>query len=153
MLRRFYPRLIFALFTLLFLVSAVSGIVGQGLGSGVLHPANLNPNRYAQAEAMLARAGATQEDFFVRVPDGVELRGCKVRPRAPSANWILLFHGVSDNRTGVLGAAEILLRHGYNLLMMDARAHGESAGSLATYGWKERFDTAALSRVRGMPRP
>jgi hypothetical protein len=57
----------------------------------------------------------------------------------------LLFHGVSDNRTGVLGHAELLLRHGYNVVMMDSRAHGESGGAMATYGWKERYDTVAIT--------
>ena len=56
-----------------------------------------------------------------------------------------MFHGVSDNRTGILGHAEFLLRHGYNVVMMDARAHGESGGNMATYGWKERYDTVAIT--------
>jgi alpha-beta hydrolase superfamily lysophospholipase len=57
---------------------------------------------------------------------------------------VLLFHGVSDNRTGVLGHAEFLLRHGYGVVVMDSRAHGESGGDMATYGWKERHDTVAV---------
>jgi pimeloyl-ACP methyl ester carboxylesterase len=71
------------------------------------------------------------------------LRGWKVRPREPSGDWVLLFHGVSDNRVGVLGHAEFLLRHGYSLVMVDARAHRASDGG-ATYGWKEREDTRAI---------
>lgn len=58
-----------------------------------------------------------------------------------------MFHGVSDNRTGVLGHAELLLRHGYSIVMMDARAHGESGGAMATYGWKERYDTVAIANA------
>jgi len=30
---------------------------------------------------------------------------------------------------------------------MDARAHGESGGDMATYGWKERHDTAAVTNA------
>ena len=37
------------------------------------------------------------------------------------------------------------MRHGYNVVMMDARAHGESGGTTATYGWKERYDTKAIA--------
>jgi alpha-beta hydrolase superfamily lysophospholipase len=141
----FYGRLSYALIVLIVALLATAGVVGQALGSGVLHPANLNPNRRLQAEAMLLRTGAWKKDFSVRASDGVELRGWKVRSRMPSANWVLLFHGVSDNRTGVLGHAELLLRHGYNVVMMDARAHGESGGTVATYGWKERYDTVAIA--------
>lgn len=137
MLRRFYTRAAYAVAILALLAPAVAGVVGHAIGAGVLHPQNLNPDRSAQVEAMLLRTGATKEDFTVRAFDGVELRGWKVRTRVPSADWVLLFHGVSDNRTGMAGHAEILLRHGYNVVMMDARAHGESGGTMATYGWKE----------------
>jgi alpha-beta hydrolase superfamily lysophospholipase len=145
MRRKFSIRCTYAALFLLFLAPAVAAVVGQALGSGVLHPANLNPQRAAQTEAMLLRTGSTKEDFSVRAPDGIELRGWKVRASTPNGNWVLLFHGVSDNRTGVLGHAELLLRHGYNVVMMDARAHGESGGTMATYGWKERYDTAAIT--------
>ncbi|MGH9678116.1 MAG: alpha/beta hydrolase, partial [Candidatus Acidiferrum sp.] len=43
-----------------------------------------------------------------------------------------------------MGHAEILLRAGYGVVMMDARAHGASEGSIATYGWLERNDTRAI---------
>jgi len=130
---------------LVLLMPVLSAFVGGPLGSGVLHPANLNPMRSKQTEEMLRRTGATKEDFFVRAPDGVELRGWKIQPRSPNGGWLLLFHGVSDNRTGVLGAAELLLRHGYSVVMMDSRAHGESGGDMATYGWKERYDSVAIT--------
>jgi uncharacterized protein len=103
--------------------------------------------RIEQTEEMFERTGATKEDFRVRTPDGIELRGWKVRARSPNGDWILLFHGVSDNRTGDLGHAELLLRHGYNVVMMDSRAHGESGGEMATYGWKERYDTVAIANA------
>jgi pimeloyl-ACP methyl ester carboxylesterase len=32
-------------------------------------------------------------------------------------------------------------------VMMDARAHGKSGGAMATYGWKERFDTVAITEA------
>jgi alpha-beta hydrolase superfamily lysophospholipase len=40
--------------------------------------------------------------------------------------------------------AELLLRHGYGVVMMDARAHGESGGEMATFGLLERRDTRAI---------
>ena len=42
------------------------------------------------------------------------------------------------------GPAAPLLRHGYGVVMMDGRAHGESGGNMATYGWLERQDTRAI---------
>jgi len=94
---------------------------------------------------MLQRVAASKEDFEVSTPDGVALRGWKVHPLNPTGDWVLLLHGVSDNRTGMLGAAELLLRHGYSVVMMDSRAHGKSGGAIATYGWKERWDVVAIT--------
>ena len=143
MRRRLYTRATYAVLILLFVAPAIAAVVGHAIGAGVLRPANLNPYRLGQMDAMLMRTGAAKRPFSVRAPDGIELHGWKVNARTPNGNWILLFHGVSDNRTGVLGHAEFLLRHGYSVVMMDARAHGESGGSVATYGWKERYDTTA----------
>ncbi|HTS12826.1 MAG TPA: alpha/beta hydrolase [Candidatus Limnocylindrales bacterium] len=125
----------------------VAALLGEVIGPGVLHPIKLNRPRLEQTSEMLARTGATKEDFTVRAPGVVELRGWKVRPPSPTGDWVLLFHGVSDNRTGTLGPAEFLLRHGYSVVMMDSRAHGESGGDMVTYGWKERYDTVAITNA------
>jgi fermentation-respiration switch protein FrsA (DUF1100 family) len=138
-------RVMYITIAILALLSAASGLVGNAIGPGVLHPANLNPERLQEAEQTFTRTSAAKTDFTVRANDGVELCGWKVV--APSANgdWVLLFHGVSDNRTGDLGHAEFLLRHGYSVVMMDSRAHEKSGGDMATYGWKERYDTVAIT--------
>jgi pimeloyl-ACP methyl ester carboxylesterase len=74
-----------------------------------------------------------------------ELRGWKVRPKRSNGDWVILFHGIADNRTGNSGHAEFLLRHRYSLVMVDSRAQGESGGDMETYGWKERYDTVAIT--------
>jgi len=38
----------------------------------------------------------------------------------------------------------LLLKAGYSVTLMDARAHGESDGDVATYGWLERNDSRAI---------
>ncbi len=138
-------RLAYIAIIILALLPAAAGIIGHNLGPGILHPANLNPQRQAETNQMLARTHAYKRDFTVRANDGTELRGWKIAPPSPNNDWVLLFHGVSDNRTGVLGHAEFLLRHNYSVVMMDSRAHGESGGDIATYGWKERYDTVAIT--------
>jgi len=45
---------------------------------------------------------------------------------------------------GVIGQSDFLLRAGYGVVLMDARAHGASGGPIATYGWLERNDTRAI---------
>jgi uncharacterized protein len=134
-----------AVIAVLVLLAAASGYIGNAIGPVALHPANHNPERVREAEQTFNRTSATRTDFAVRASDGVELRGWKVIPPAANGDWVLLFHGVSDNRTGDLGYAEFLLRHGYGVVMMDSRAHGKSGGDWASYGWKERYDTVAIT--------
>ncbi|HXX43860.1 MAG TPA: alpha/beta hydrolase [Candidatus Acidoferrales bacterium] len=134
----------YALVAVLLLAPVTAGFLGHLVGPGILHPMNLDPDRIEQVKQMFIRTGAAKEDFVVRAPDGAELRGWKVRPPAPTGDWVLLFHGISDNRTGVLGHAQFLLRRGYSVVMMDSRAHGKSGGDMVTYGWKERYDTVAI---------
>ncbi|HEX4604916.1 MAG TPA: CocE/NonD family hydrolase [Candidatus Angelobacter sp.] len=43
-------------------------------------------------------------------------------------------------REGVAGYGQLLLSHGYAVLLPDARRHGESGGELATYGLQEADD-------------
>src|ERR1700690_3113144 len=127
-------RITYVVIGLLVLAPVGAALLGRGIGPGVLHPMRLNPERRDQTAQMLARTQATKGDIPVRAPDGVELCGWKVRPPSPNGDWVLLYHGVSDNRTGMLGYAEFLLRHGYSVAMMDSRAHGASGGDMATYG-------------------
>ncbi|MGH9787906.1 MAG: alpha/beta hydrolase [Candidatus Acidiferrales bacterium] len=133
-------------FATLLAASLLSGAAGWLMGPGVVHPLRrpLTPELIRQADEAFRTLGATREDFEVRAADGVVLRGWQVRPRSPNGDWVLLFHGVSDNRVGMLGHAGLLLRNGYGVVMMDARAHGASDGEIATYGWKEREDTRAI---------
>lgn len=132
---------------LLLLAAGISAIAGRIIGPSILHPANPNPQRLRQTAAILRATSATKEDFTVRAPDGVELRGWKMRVAHPNGNWVLLFHGIADDRTGTLGPAEFLLLHGYSVVMMDSRAQGQSGGPMATYGWKERYDTVAITNA------
>ncbi len=132
---------------LLLLLPFVAGGAGAMMGSGILHPVRkpLAPEHVQQADLAFARVSAKREDFEVQAADGAVLRGWKVRPPEPNGDWVQLLHGVSDHRAGMQGFAEFLLRRGYSVLLMDARAHGSSDGAIATYGWLERNDTRAVA--------
>ncbi len=139
-------RLIRILLILLFLPPILAGVAGWLVAPSFLHPIRreLTPDLIREADASFAHSGGRREDFNVRAPDGVLLRGWIVRPDHPNGNWVLLYHGVADNRVGVVGHSEFLLRSGYSVVMMDARAHGASEGQIATYGWLERNDTKSI---------
>jgi uncharacterized protein len=128
------------------LIAAAASVAGWVMGAGALYPQRspLSLGLIARADAAFSRLGASRQEFEVAAADGAVLRGWKVQPAQPMGDWVLLFHGVADNRVGTLQYAEFLLRRGYSVVMMDARAHGASDGSLATYGWREWNDTHAV---------
>ena len=81
----------------------------------------------------------------VRVPtaDGVTLAAWY----HPSANGaaVVLRHGsgAGSSKAGLRAHAELLARHGYGVLAMDARGHGESGGRAMDWGWYGDLDVAA----------
>jgi len=125
------------------LLAAVGGWL---FAPGFLHPIRreLTPDLIREADASFAVTRSVRQDLNVTAPDGVLLRGWKVMSPNPNGSWVLLFHGIADNRVGVIGQSEFLLRAGYGVIMMDARAHGASDGPIATYGWLEHNDTRAV---------
>jgi hypothetical protein len=128
-------RRIMRILIILLLFPVLAAIItGWLVAPSFLHPVRrvLTPDLIQQADASFAQIGVHQETFDVRAPDGILLRGWKVRAARPNGSWILLFHGVADNRIGVLEHALFLIRGGYGVTLMDARAHGESEGSMGT---------------------
>jgi len=107
-----------------------------------LHPGRrlLEPKAEAAAQAIALRNQAELAEVSVTAVDGATLRGWSIRPLHGNGDAVILLHGHTDNRAGMLGNAELLLRHGYAVLLPDARAHGVSGGALATYGVKEADD-------------
>lgn len=73
--------------------------------------------------------------------DEVTLAGWYV----PSSNGaaIVLRHGAGSNRSHLLDHAAVLARHGYGVLLVDARGHGDSGGRAMDLGWYGERDTAA----------
>jgi pimeloyl-ACP methyl ester carboxylesterase len=139
-------RLLRILVILLVTPPLAAAIGGWLAGPSFLHPIRreLSADSVRDATGTFLQIGARREEFDVRERDGILLRGWKVTPRKPTGDWVVLFHGVADNRMGVMEHARVLLLAGYGVVMMDARAHGASEGSMATYGWLERIDSRAI---------
>src|SRR5579859_7866433 len=134
------------LLILILFPAALSAVAGWFAGPMFLHPMKrpLTADLIRQADESFKHTRGHRADFVVRAPDGAVLRGWKVRAENPNSSWVLLFHGVSDNRVGVIGQSEFLLQNGYSVVMMDTRCHGESGGEIATYGWLEKKDASAV---------
>jgi dipeptidyl aminopeptidase/acylaminoacyl peptidase len=101
---------------------------------------SLGPEAEAFAQAIALRNHAELAEVSVVANDRATLRAWSIRPARGNGDAVILLHGQADNRAGMLGNAELLLSHGYAVLLPDARAHGSSGGELATYGVKEADD-------------
>lgn len=115
---------------------------GVFVAEGTLHPGR---RLLADSDQTVGRKLAQENDsdftpVSIAAADGVLLRAWNLRPRTRSGKTVILFHGLSDNRLGVVSYAQIFLKHGYDVLVPDARAHGASGGDVATYGLRESGD-------------
>ena len=144
MIRRLQTGLLASVLTFLCLPLPASA-------AGIFAPYILHPVRHEitldqikSADQLFAQIGARRTDLVATGSDGVILRGWKVRAAHPNGNWVLLLHGRSQNRLSMMGYAKFLLNSSYNVVMLDARAHGESGGLISTYGHVERYDVKAV---------
>ena len=126
----------------LLLYLAFSAVAGVFVADGTLHPAKrpLTEEDLAAARNVFLKSNADLTETSITTSDGVVLRGWIVKPPYDNSSAAILLHGLGDNRLGMIGYANLLLAHGYTVLIPDTRAHGISGGEVATYGLLERND-------------
>jgi pimeloyl-ACP methyl ester carboxylesterase len=73
---------------------------------------------------------------------GSELSGWLLEAKQGKGG-ILLLHGVRSNRLQMLKRARFLQSAGYDVLLFDFQAHGESTGEQITFGYLESLDAEA----------
>jgi fermentation-respiration switch protein FrsA (DUF1100 family) len=76
---------------------------------------------------------ADYREVSFKASDGVKISGW-YRPTHNGAT-ILVVHGGGSDRTGALAHAKLLVRHGYGVLLHDARGRGKSEGTQNAWGW------------------
>ena len=82
------------------------------------------------------------ESHRIKTSDGEEL-GAWFIDRADQAPSVLLLHGINGDRGHTLSRARMLVDHGYAVLMLTLRAHGDSTGDYRDIGWGARQDVWA----------
>jgi pimeloyl-ACP methyl ester carboxylesterase len=126
-------------FGVYFIFSIVSGIALAELSLRLQkHLLSLDYIKQAQSRAQVLHSSL--QEVSIQGNDGVVLRAWYIQPELANGNVAILLHGVADNRLGVAGYAEFLLKHDFSVLMPDMRDHGESGGEIASYGVRESHD-------------
>lgn len=109
-----------------------------------------NVPRHALGTSTPADLGLTYRDVRFRATDGVLLSGWYLPSRTGAA--VALLHGAGSTRSAVLPHAAVLARHGYGVLLYDARGHGRSQGRAMELGWAgDRDVPGAVSFLRARP--
>jgi dienelactone hydrolase len=120
------------------LVAAVSLL---GLPATTIGVAATNVPRQDLGDRTPADVGLVAEDVTFPTVDNVLLSGWYVPSRHGGA--VVLLHGAGSTRTDVLDQAAVLARHGYGVLLFDARGQGRSGGRAMALGWYGDEDSAA----------
>lgn len=82
------------------------------------------------------------EDVYIHSDDGLKLHATYF-PRENSKVTVICFHGyTSEGMKDYIGLSDYYLRRrGYNMLLVDERAHGQSEGKYIGFGCLDRFDS------------
>ncbi|MBE8955542.1 MAG: alpha/beta fold hydrolase, partial [Quinella sp. 2Q5] len=85
---------------------------------------------------------ATKEAWNITSADNLNLHGVCYKPENSDDKWVVLVHGYGLNHKAMYPFTYFYLANGYNVLMIDQRAAGESDGTWLTMGAAESQDVA-----------
>ena len=83
------------------------------------------------------------KDLDLEVSDGTLLSGALSLHAEANGRTLVLLHGFAEDRSALVGRAAAIGRTGWNTVILDARARGQSGGSRCTFGTKEVGDVLA----------
>jgi hypothetical protein len=99
-----------------------------------------------RADVAPAELGRPYEELTIRTSDGLDLAAWYV----PSLNGAAVIS--YPTRRGKMAQARMLVRHGYGVLLLDARGYDGSEGDPNLFGWAGARDIdAAVSWLQGRP--
>jgi len=90
----------------------------------------------------LTRAPGRPVESVAFTSGTARLEGWLFRAEGPRRGLVVFLHGIADNRQSGLGVARRLVPAGFDVLLVDGRAHGRSTGAACTYGYRERDDVS-----------
>ncbi len=84
--------------------------------------------------------GVKSEKLHMESDDGKILVARKIDTNENSHKWVVLLHGFNGSMEDMYDVAMHYTEEGYNILLPDLRANGESEGSIIGMGWLDRLD-------------
>jgi len=82
----------------------------------------------------------TKQEITIPSPYGYDLKAILVEPYKESKKYMIISHGVTENKTNSIKYLNMFLERGFNGIIYDHRRHGESGGKTTSFGHYEKFD-------------
>ena len=108
------------------------GLSAWILGSKLVEPANHKvsmPADFPAQNVAIPGVGHTIAGWWVDKGEGSPV--------------VLLLHAVRADRSTMVSRAQLLMRHGFSVLLIDLQGHGETPGEAITLGYREAADVVA----------
>jgi pimeloyl-ACP methyl ester carboxylesterase len=88
--------------------------------------------------------GLRAEPFNITVDDSIRLNGWFIHADSSHpVGTVVILHGLASCKEAMFPRARTLAQAGFNCILYDSRAHGESGGSYCTFGYYEKRDLSS----------
>ena len=82
----------------------------------------------------------TTSSAEIKSNDGLKLKAKYKIQKKQTNKWVVLIHGYKSNNDNMMSYAEKYYKEGYNVLLPNNRAHGNSEGEYIGMGWLDKED-------------
>ncbi|MDF2874099.1 MAG: hypothetical protein K0R22_782 [Sporomusa sp.] len=109
--------------------------------TSVLH-SRLNAQKEGRLKQLLefGKLEKQWQNIVIESRFGYPLQGTYITNPQATDNTLIFLHGFTESRLVGLNYLNIYLNAGFNILLVDSRAHGESGGNSVTWGNYEKYD-------------
>jgi pimeloyl-ACP methyl ester carboxylesterase len=128
---------------------AIAGYIGlryaakHVLAYSVICPHRVDIGRYKDVNP--GKVGLCYDVLTVVTKDSIALKGWFVHAmQSPVRGSIFILHGIADSKFSQQKMMELLCNNGFNCILFDHRAHGESGGKFCTFGYFEKYDYSTV---------
>lgn len=145
--RKVWFQMFFVILSILFVLFAIVNTAGLVIGDFFYKEfcvwnIRLDSQRFQSLQSTLEDGIKNKhwQNVSINSRLGYTLRGTYLPNSTPSNNTVVFVHGINGSRLQGLWYAPLYLRAGYNVLIYDSRASGESGGNSVSWGFYEKYD-------------